>query len=670
STIASCRHALALNLLHTEAAWWERSSLTRQMLRPAGSLLTHYLLTGLLLVAAVLRLAALPNVPPGVEHDEVAEVLIAEAILDGQHAIFFREAYGQEPLFLYLVAGSLALIGHNVLALRFVTASIGILTVAAGARWARRLFGRRVAVVTAAGLGVMLWSVFWSRVGLRGMSLPLMMALGADGLWAALRGERSRRWRRATLAGFWFGASAYTYLAARGVPLILIGWGGLLWLLDRGRFRDRWRAFLVACVIAAVVAAPLFFYLFGNKSAQSRVYQVDAPLRALQAGDFGPILANVPRVAGMFTFAGDETVRNNLPGRPVFPEPISAALFYVGLAVALLRFRDVRYSLVLLWLGVMLVPSLVTIEAPNFVRTLGALPVTMVLVGIGADAALQWLAERDGAVRGLGAAVLAIALAANVALTAQAYFEDWPQHPEVQFVWQLDLAAVADWLDRHPEVEDVTVAGLSNASMDDPTLDLLMRRSDVRGRWCDVGSPQSSAGAVLMAAGGGRLLVPEIVPFDDTLASHLESFVDFDISAHQRFREFRLTDPPAHGELDVGFTGGVTLLDIVRVDDASPALITRWRSESDDHPDLKVAVHLLDSEGEVQAQHDGLDCPARFWRTGDQILQLHRISLAEPATPGRYTVRVSLYDRQTLAPYPLLDGQPYYEAGSIDVGAP
>ncbi len=86
-----------------------------------------------------------------------------------------------------------------------------------------------------------------------------------------------------------------------------------------------------------------------------------------------------------------------------------------------------------------------------------------------------------------------------------------------------------------------------------------------------------------------------------------------------------------------------------------------------EHPDLKAYVHLLDAEGALRAQHDGLDCPAPFWLEGDVIVQMHYLQLPGDLPAGAYTVRVGLYDRQTLAPYPLLDGQSSYEVGMIEV---
>lgn len=646
-----------------------------------------YILTGLLLIAAWLRFAALPDLPPGINHDEVAEVLIAQGILEGHHAIFFQDAYGQEPLFLYLVAGALVLFGQNVLALRFVSASIGLLTVAASARWARRLFGPRVALVTAAGVAVMFWPVFWSRLGLRGMLLPLCLTLGAEALWAVLRGRHKLGY--ALAGGVWFGLSAYTYLAARGIPILLAAWLAVLWLCDRERLRRRWRLVALTYMIAALIALPLVIYLAGNKEAQTRVYEVDAPLRALQQGDVGPVLENVGRVLGMFTVRGDRTERNNLPGRPVFVEPVWAALFYAGLALALWRLRDVRYAMLVIWLGVMVIPSVVTTEAPNFVRTLGALPAVMALPGLGAWALVQNLHKIDGRTGArapvawvwLGWLVLSLALAANLLLTLRAYWVRWPAIPEVAFVWQKDLRAVAAWLDRHPEVGDTVVSGLSNSTMDATTLDLMLRRDDVRVRWCDTGSPLSSAGALVFPKGGGALLLPAIVPLDVRLASYVTAATGAPLQG---------VSPEGGGDLRIGYVEGqedetdspvavwepVSLLDVAVSGSSARAgqtleLVSTWVAAGETPtPALKIFVHLVDADGVLVAQHDGLDCPAIYWQPGDRLVQLHRLPLPEDLAPGLYALRMGLYDEQTLAPLALEDGRRYEEIRVIDVSAP
>jgi len=631
----------------------------------------QWTLLAILLVSAGLRFWALPSFPPGIEHDEVAEVLIAEGVLEGRHALFFTEAYGQEPLFLYLVAGMRLLVGRNVLALRFVSASVGLLMVAAGARFARRLINERAAVMAAAGIGVSLWSVFWSRVGLRAMLLPLTMALGADALWAILTGQRPRR--NAVLAGAWFGLSAYTYLAARGVPLLLLSLFVLLWLFDRKRLRCHWRVLLAVLLLAALIAAPLAIHLLRNKEFQTRVYEVDAPLQALKQGDVGPVLANVPLMAGMFTVRGDATERNNLPNRPVFAEPVWALFFVLGVGVALWRLTDVRYGFLLAWLAAMLSPSLVTIEAPNFVRTLGALPVVMILLAVGAESLWQLVQRRRPGLVALPVAILMVAFVLNVGLTVRDYFVRWPQVPEVAFAWQGDLAEVAAWLDADPAVTSVTVGGLSTSSMDASSLDLLMRREDAAVRWCDPGSPLGAGGGLVVPVEGGYFAVPDVVPVSAGIADVIEADLGAVPMDHGAFAAYHLGHLVVPKQVMAEFEGGVALAGVhIPEADAQPgqllALRTTWIALGGEHPDLKAYVHLLDAEGALRAQHDGLDCPAPFWLEGDVIVQMHTLQLPGDLPAGVYAVRVGLYDRQTLAPYPLLDGQSGYEVGMIEVG--
>ncbi len=83
-------------------------------------------------------------------------------------------------------------------------------------------------------------------------------------------------------------------------------------------------------------------------------------------------------------------MRDNWPNRPVFPEMIGQWLFLGGVIVAFTRLRQPRYVLALLWIGVMLIPTIVTTGAPNFTRTLGALPMVFAMPGIAVEALLFW----------------------------------------------------------------------------------------------------------------------------------------------------------------------------------------------------------------------------------------------------------------------------------------
>ena len=125
-------------------------------------------------IAAAFRLLALNDVPPGLHHDEVIIGQVAKDILRGHLAIYFTPGYGHEPLYHYTLAGMFALIGANAFVLRLTSAFISLLGLAITYRFVRKIFSPAVALGTLAWMTVSLWPVFFARVGLRGITLPLL----------------------------------------------------------------------------------------------------------------------------------------------------------------------------------------------------------------------------------------------------------------------------------------------------------------------------------------------------------------------------------------------------------------------------------------------------------------------------------------------------------------
>ncbi|MBC8492791.1 MAG: hypothetical protein H8D43_03315, partial [Chloroflexi bacterium] len=82
-------------------------------------------------IAAALRFWALGNTPPGLYHDEAFNGLDALGVLEGERPIFFEANNGREPLFVYLVALSVAVLGRSPGAIRIVAALLGTLTIPA-----------------------------------------------------------------------------------------------------------------------------------------------------------------------------------------------------------------------------------------------------------------------------------------------------------------------------------------------------------------------------------------------------------------------------------------------------------------------------------------------------------------------------------------------------------
>ncbi|NBD36042.1 MAG: hypothetical protein GVY30_08575, partial [Chloroflexi bacterium] len=122
------------------------------------------ILLALLLLGAALRLGGMGEAPPGLYHDEAYHGLDALAILEGDVLpLYFPANNGREPLYIYLVTASVALLGRTPLAVRLPSFFIGMLTLAATYDLARVLWGRRAGRWALAVLAATFWHVHLSR---------------------------------------------------------------------------------------------------------------------------------------------------------------------------------------------------------------------------------------------------------------------------------------------------------------------------------------------------------------------------------------------------------------------------------------------------------------------------------------------------------------------------
>src|SRR5512138_3347064 len=97
----------------------------------------------ILLIAAVVRLAALPEVPPGLQHDEVFHGHDAVTVLLGQRPLYFTSNAGNEPLFIYLMSLTVGFFGHTAWGIRLAAVICGLLTLLFTALWIRRAYHDR-----------------------------------------------------------------------------------------------------------------------------------------------------------------------------------------------------------------------------------------------------------------------------------------------------------------------------------------------------------------------------------------------------------------------------------------------------------------------------------------------------------------------------------------------
>src|SRR5262249_41354460 len=157
---------------------------------------------------------------------------------------FFQGNLGREPLFIYALAGAIAVGGPGVVPLRATAVVFGLLSVLGVYLAGRRLFGGPAGLGAAALLALSFWHVLLSRPAYRVVTLPAVERLAAFVFWSALA---SRRLWLFALSGALFGLTFYTHLASRFVTPAVLGLGLLFGLtsaaplLVAGRAPWPWR---------------------------------------------------------------------------------------------------------------------------------------------------------------------------------------------------------------------------------------------------------------------------------------------------------------------------------------------------------------------------------------------------------------------------------------------
>ncbi len=239
------------------------------------------ILVAILLIAVFLRLYRLDAIPPGWTHDEAGHGHDAVAILHGARPIYETVGYGREPLYDYVVAGLMALIGPTSLALRLVPAIFGLGALAITFAWARLAFGSPTALAAVALQAASFWSLATSRQALRSSLLPALFTFAVYFFWRSIYrpkaspGEsplRASRWPVVLFALF-IGATLYTYIPARVMWIVFPVFLIYLGFCHRVTFQRVWLVTLVAIVVGLLLFAPLLLYLQAHPGAEQRLHQ-------------------------------------------------------------------------------------------------------------------------------------------------------------------------------------------------------------------------------------------------------------------------------------------------------------------------------------------------------------------------------------------------------------
>ncbi len=242
-------------------------------------------------------------------------------------------------------------------------------------------------------------AVHFSRFGIRAMVfVPVETMAVACFWWGVNRSGRKSEttsdagtWLLFLLAGALLGLGLYTFAASRLLPLVWIVFVPLWFWRDRIAFQRLWQPILGMAGAALLTALPLllFFLRYPYYFVFRIAYVANKGKGAVEGKVWLTWLLNVGRVLRGLLWQGETHLRHNLPGRP-YLDLIQAILFLLGLIGALRRVLRPRFQFLLIWFGVMLLPSILSGDAPHFGRLSGAAAPTAILVALGAE----WLYER------------------------------------------------------------------------------------------------------------------------------------------------------------------------------------------------------------------------------------------------------------------------------------
>ena len=458
-----------------------------------------------LLLAFGLRTWNLSDAPPGWRDDElINSLVISQKVLDGDWAVYYPDASGHEALYHALNAGMLGLFGANALGIRLLSAILGTLTVAVTFQVGRRLFNWQTGLIAATVLAVSFWSLMYSRIGLRHVTIPPLMGLAVLYFWQGIRQSASASsmgWPqlRPFFQGSLFAAlGIYTYFAARGAPLIFVAFTLFLAIVYGSLLRRCWPGILLFLGATAVLSMPLVYTLSQQPESEARVAELAVPIIEAQQGNLTVLIDYIRITLSMFHATGDPEWLYNIPDRPVFVGGLSA-LFWLGVLVAaglairllLARFGQRPLTPQARWWGLSggflfawwlagISPGFISVPPASLGHVILSLTPTYLLLAL----PIGWLlAHRPRWSKTAVFVSLLLLTTAAAWRDLPDYFQTWPERGMVRFLYRADIHDVAVYVNQS-DLTDFGVSGLLAGPWDKIALEIDLNR-EARPRWFD-----------------------------------------------------------------------------------------------------------------------------------------------------------------------------------------
>lgn len=677
-------------------------------------LLSAAILFCLILVVIALRLYRLAELPPGLYVDEGWNGLSALKVLEGEHAVFFQGNAGHEGLFAYTIALAQIFLGQSILSVRLPAALAGSLAVLTLYWLGQILFGPEktagrthnwrgifIGGVAAACLATSLSYTIIGRLAFRANLFLLILPLSLSLLWWSWR---RNNWWGIVMAGILAGLMLYTYIPSRLFPFLLLAFA--MTCVPVIRLRDELPRAIAFTTVAFVVSSPLLYYFFVHpdqfleRSGQSFVLAY--PFN--QGKPLSTLLLNVWEHVLAFGFRGDPRWLYNYDGRPLL-NPWQALFFWVGVGVAVWNWwRRPAHRLLLLWLGIMLLPAVLSRDlppkgvettTPNTLRMIGAAPAAFLLIAVGLWQTLLFLHKRLTAkLTTVLICLIAASIISQAFSTFQTYYREWALAPEVHKEHSVPWAELASALnvrassphdpflvvqvdaDRNYTLEylysDAAPVHIVNAPVyalgdnmkemaRDAVFELAARESSSTVKmvdWQEDLIEEAEVELFSILSKTGRLIGSE-----KFASFQIHSFANLSLRIPWQFYE-------EMESLLLQYDGGISLLGIsvgiggdemptgnpIPLQGGNPLWVGfRWQTDSDVANDYKASLRLYDESGAYPYNKDRFlknldgDTSSR-WTPGKPVDTLFFVDVPQDLPPGLYELRLVVYNAETFTP--------------------
>ena len=620
------------------------------------------ILAALTALAMAMRFYRLDSLPAGLDSDKAFNGLDALNLLNlplTKWPIFFEGNSGREPLFVWLSGVAHALFGPSIWTARFIAALSGFFLTPAlawlGWQTAPMLGVRhrqQFSLWCATAILALLWSQIFARYGIRAILYVLVQTL----MWAAMW----RAWLRQApavgawvIAGFLAGLSLYTYLPARLLPLVFLPLLASAISSHSQHLRLHLPGLAYGLLTALLVAAPLAIFFINNPFAFSnRIEQVGVL-------ENRTVFSNLSAVLKMFFWSGDLRFRNNLSARPAL-DPLLALPFLVGVGLTLLRFWRLGRIFLLAGLSVQLLPTVLSSNAPNFLRSIGALPFIALLTAFGAESTVRFLERLRGSAFWPARALVWAVFAASVVLTNWIYFGVWASTPELFYEYDEGFTQLARQI---ADEREATVYVNTHGGVLHPAVFYLLAEHEGTTRFYDGQEclPVALTGPVrhfYLADGNfrSRLLASSFYP-----QATPKSTVIFDRTGQPWMAETRNADgePVVFPEMRkqvVQMADGISLagysLSQEWIQAGHPLRVRLfWRANSTPSADYTTFIHLvqMEEDGSI-ARLAGFDrrpgdgnCRTNLWLPGEIIIDEVELKMPEELPQTDLFLAVGFY---------------------------